>query len=1169
MKNYIFSLLLFLASYSSYSTTYYAVANGAWTDANAAMWSLTSGGGGGAGVPGAGDDIYTNGFIVGVTVTRICRNVFVDDVTVNGLFVNAELTITGTMIGHSRDLFGFLGPSPNNPSVAVVAGGSSVIFTGTNTNTNGGATGVNIVIGYWSSTVRIPNVELTFGGGNTRVFAVSNGSDDIDIGNLTITSGTLSFDLATVTGLRIPGTLIVDGTAHVSVPFKGGAANTTLIGSVDISGNTLVFSGAFLNSTIFNISSGGSIVVDNDEPNGWWFQTSSPSTVTLDANSTVFYTSDNPQSIPARTYGNLSISSGGNPITKSLTSSGSLTVEGDLYVGGSTTFSTSSNTNNMVFEGDLINDGVLTITRPTTFNGGGTQVIGGGSASGITFSSSVLISNAMNFDTDITFDGTVTSGTNNLSFAKDLTSNTNFNCAGTVTIDGAIAQSITGTGTNTFTNLTISNTSTAIVNGTGSSVTGTLTSSSSSSFNANGKLTLVSDAGGIARVATIPGTANFSGSVIYERYISNDQVWHNIGMPVSGTVTDITNSGFTVNGNDLGRYNEGVAGDFDQGWETADFPFSNIDDTQGYSLWTRTADTPEKLVFTGELNTGNMSLPVSRTIQNGLADDGWNLVNNPYASQIDWGNPGWSTTNIDGTIYVWNGTGYNAINGSGTIASGQSFWVHATGANPILNVTQAIKTGSSAIFYRNVGAVNDLSITLSDGSSSDLTRIRFIDDATEEFDSPYDGYKLQNDIFNLSSLSEGGMDLSINTLPMIGCSRVVKLNMTNITEGAYQLKFDGLYSFEIAFEFTLIDNFLNTSATLSENYSYDFSVTADAASWGSTRFEIEFSAASIDSNVMYSIDNKCGLGATVLITNTQAGINYILSQNGVVIKSQLATSSTLEIALSTDEISEGLNQFDLTLDNSGCNNTLLIKNGIEFTVIGVQEITATTNGLSCGTGQVSVKAEGAIGNGYYRWYESIDAIDPIPNQNSNEYLTPAIDATKFYYVTVVNEYGCESSTRTKVVAEIMNVTQPIISVEGDVISTSAIADNYIWYQDELLIEGENTESIAVVESGAYSVEVITNTCSATSENIIVEILGVKDLKEYGIEIYPNPVLDVMTINSELSINSIFIFDTKGVEVMSIENNIPNEIDMKNIKKGIYIINIATDNQIITYRVRKK
>jgi len=1456
MKKYFLLLFLSLASISSFSATYFAIKSGVWQDPT--LWSLTRGGAAAGATPGTGDDAYTDGFNVissGVTV----RNLYVRNSFASGLVVSGTVTIEGLLAGHSINKFGFGVDGLDFPTTATISNsGGSLLFTGTALNSNSFGLSSNEVIAYWNNQSPLPPTTISSAGSVmfARIGQLSGFTEVYEellfATNLILSSGDLITDESTMTGLRLAnGTLSVGAGASfdLTVGLNEDGTPSSNINVVTVAGVMTIGTSAYLNTDNLNLNSGSLFTVLNNETNGWFHSTASgPAGGTIDPNSTVAFARAGNQGVFARTYGNLSISSGGTPVTKTLSSTGTLTVQGDLSIGTSTTFSTSSNTNNIVFGGNLTNDGVFAVTRPTTFNGGGTQIIGGASA--ITFSSTATFSNAMNIDTDVTFSSTVSCGSNNLSFAGDITNNGTFNCTGTITIDGPTNQSIAGSSQTIFNNLTISNTasSTATINGTGSSVEGALTLSANSGFNANGLLTLVSDAGATARVATIPGTASFTGNVIYQRYINGAQQWHNIGLPIAGSTADIIASSYpdpdaSLSG-DFARYNESTAGDLNQGWEISKtLPFSAISDTQGYSFWTRTANTPNTLEITGPLNTGNVSLNVSRTDTPApAADDGWNLVNNPYASQIDWASGSWTKTSIDATIYVWNpaaGGGVGAYISPTTIASGQSFWVHATGASPVLTATQAVKTSGAATFYRitEPEIINELSITLIDNETTDITKIGFKADATEEFDTQYDGYKLQNGIFNLASITEAGLDLSINNIPMIDCNRIVKLNITNITEGTYQLKFDGLLSFDAGYQFTLKDNFLNTTTTLDEGMIHGFAVTTDAASWGNARFEIELSPANLDTSILYEVVDACNFSSSLTITNALVGVTYVLQQNGVDLVTKVATSQTLLLPLTESQVIAGLNQFDLTLTNGVCGISPVKSNAIEFTVtpidpdilqyesttecdlsteliinnaqVGVtyglmqngiilstveatsselifplissqvvdglnqfdldltngscpnafvqnaleftttlkQEITSFVDNESCGAGQVLLSASGATGNAYYNWYESIEAVDPIPNQNSNEYITPVLDATKYYFVSIVNEAGCESSERVRVTAEIkavpsseflvqqinpcdistnlslsnvivgatyslmqngqiitseiatdidlaipltkqqvsdgVNVFDILIEKDGcstelldrvefsyyaredvestqngkecvpgsvslfaegagvgssynwyasiddvdpissqsnnefitppidvstsyfvsivnengcesldrfevlaeivnleipdimydnrqGVISTSVEAESYQWYKDGIPIEGETGISYTLLEVGSYHVEVTSNGCSVSSNpEGIDRILGLEELKQLGISIYPNPVVDILKVTNGDKINALIIYDTKGGAVYRSGNSIPHEINLISIKKGIYIINIATDNRVINYRISKK
>ncbi len=104
-------------------------------------------------------------------------------------------------------------------------------------------------------------------------------------------------------------------------------------------------------------------------------------------------------------------------------------------------------------------------------------------------------------------------------------------------------------------------------------------------------------------------------------------------------------------------------------------------------------------------------------VDTNAADYGWNLVGNPTPSTVNWNAAsGWTKTNMDGTIYVWdpNDTtgGYKTWNGttgnlgSGRIAPFQAFWVKANASSPSLTCTNSIKTTGGSFLENIAGDPN-------------------------------------------------------------------------------------------------------------------------------------------------------------------------------------------------------------------------------------------------------------------------------------------------------------------------------------------------------------------------------------------------------------------------------------------------------------------------------
>ncbi|MCF6350877.1 MAG: endonuclease [Flavobacteriaceae bacterium] len=74
--------------------------------------------------------------------------------------------------------------------------------------------------------------------------------------------------------------------------------------------------------------------------------------------------------------------------------------------------------------------------------------------------------------------------------------------------------------------------------------------------------------------------------------------------------------------------------------------------------------------------------------------------------------------------------------------------------------------------------------------------------------------------------------------------------------------------------------------------------------------------------------------------------------------------------------------------------------------------------------------------------------------------------------------------------------------------------------------------------------------------------------EKNIEIYPNPVKDILTINvNELTLKSIAIYSVLGKEVVSIDHS--NKLNVSNLPVGMYFITVETERGKLTRKLFKK
>lgn len=141
-----------------------------------------------------------------------------------------------------------------------------------------------------------------------------------------------------------------------------------------------------------------------------------------------------------------------------------------------------------------------------------------------------------------------------------------------------------------------------------------------------------------------------------------------------------------------------------------------------------------------------------------------------------------------------------------------------------------------------------------------------------------------------------------------------------------------------------------------------------------------------------------------------------------------------------------------------------------------------------------------------------------------------------------------------------------ITVNSNQLSTDP-GMTYTWYWDGFVVTGANSETISVNQGGYYWVEVAdANGCSNVSDSVYMSLSGLHDL-DNSFEFYPNPVEDVLMINVEVNGTFNFILlNSLGQELIRLEKGVQtgqNEIDLKDISKGIYLVRITDANGQIT------
>lgn len=309
---------------------------------------------------------------------------------------------------------------------------------------------------------------------------------------------------------------------------------------------------------------------------------------------------------------------------------------------------------------------------------------------------------------------------------------------------------------------------------------------------------------------------------------------------------------------------------------------------QGYSVWSGSGNATVK--FKGHLNVGNLSIPV--TYHSGASHNfkGFNLVGNPYPSAIDWNRAGWTKTNVDDAIYIWNPTNdqYGSyIAGVGTngvtniIPQNQGFIVHCNAATGTLGVSDNVKKHSATSFLKSSGTSeeNILRLTINGNTYTDETVIRFDDETETEFEGNMDAYKLYgiNAAPQLFSILESGDELSINTMPFAGESTVIDLGVKTGITGTYSINAVDIMTFMPGVSVFIEDVKKGSFTNLRERPGYTFeSDPLDQTN----RFKLHFTNPLPDPE-----NNTDAIG--IYARNQQVIIENYMNMNGKVVITDL------------------------------------------------------------------------------------------------------------------------------------------------------------------------------------------------------------------------------------------------------------------------------------------
>lgn len=167
-------------------------------------------------------------------------------------------------------------------------------------------------------------------------------------------------------------------------------------------------------------------------------------------------------------------------------------------------------------------------------------------------------------------------------------------------------------------------------------------------------------------------------------------------------------------------------------------------------------------------------------------------------------------------------------------------------------------------------------------------------------------------------------------------------------------------------------------------------------------------------------------------------------------------------------------------------------------------------------------------------------------------------------VAALNECGTSPSTILNIT--VVDTPTTSISASGLTISSSTTASSYEWFLNGVSI-GTNSPTLTAQVTGSYSLKITdSNGCSGWSNVLFVEVVGINDLHESELMIYPNPTTDKLRILNGIKGQNWTLNSVLGqVLKVGILSSKEDHIDLSGLTNGIYMLSISGQ----TFKIEKR
>ncbi|MDH4472963.1 MAG: GEVED domain-containing protein [Fluviicola sp.] len=169
-----------------------------------------------------------------------------------------------------------------------------------------------------------------------------------------------------------------------------------------------------------------------------------------------------------------------------------------------------------------------------------------------------------------------------------------------------------------------------------------------------------------------------------------------------------------------------------------------------------------------------------------------------------------------------------------------------------------------------------------------------------------------------------------------------------------------------------------------------------------------------------------------------------------------------------------------------------------------------------------------------------------------------------------NANGCDSTVT--LVLTITGLPTATATDNGDATITASAGASYQWIDcaTNTAIAGATSQTYTATVNGDYAV-VVTNAggCSDTSSCVTIDYIGLTEITDASIQVFPNPTNSDVTITMTATEASVEVVDAQGKILQAVTVGNGEKVNLSTYETGVYFLRIRTVNGSTLERVVKQ